>query len=85
MLIFTVRNMQTDQTTGWAARAYAMGLKVGSCSGRFGDETHIIKDKSGNFVKLVQNSQRGRKLDASNFTEVQLNIVKLLKECGLVG
>jgi hypothetical protein len=84
MLNFTVINMQTDVTTGWAARAYAKGLKVGSASGRFGDETHIVKDRAGNFVKLVQNTQRGRKLDASGFTDAQLEIVKALQECGLV-
>lgn len=84
MTQFTVMNMQTDVTTGWAARAYSKGLKVGSAPGRFGDEIHFVKDKAGNVVKLVQNSQRGRKLDASSFTEAQLAIVKALQECGLV-
>lgn len=84
MTQYTVLNMQTDVTTGWAARAYAKGLKVGSASGRFGDEIHIIKDQAGNFVKLVQNSRRGRKLDGSSFTEAQREIVKALQECGLV-
>jgi hypothetical protein len=76
--------MQTEATIGWAARAYAKGLKVGSASGRFGDEIHIVKDKSGNFVKLVQNTQRGRKLDATGFTDAQFSIVKSLQECGLI-
>lgn len=84
MSTFTVLNMQTDVTTGWAARAYAKGLKVGSAPGRFGDEIHIVKDQAGNFVKVTQNTQRGRKLDAGSFTDAQLAIVKALQECGLV-
>ena len=84
MTQYVVLNMQTDVTTGWAARAYAKGLKISSAPGRFGDEMHIVKDRAGNFVKLVQNSQRGRKLDASSFTDAQIEIVKALQDCGLV-
>lgn len=80
----TVLNMQTDATVGWMVRAYAKGLKVGSAPGRFGDQIHIVKDRSGNFVKLVQNTQRGRKLDATGFSDAQLQIVRSLQECGLV-
>lgn len=65
-------------------RAYAKGLKVGSSPGRFGDETHIVRDRAGNYVQLVQNTQRGRKLDASSITDAQLEIVKSLQDCGLV-
>jgi len=83
-MIFTVLNMQTDATTGWAARAYQLGLKVRSHSGRFGDENYVVRDRQGNAVLLSQNTQRGRKLDASTFNAEQLAIVKDLQSCGLI-
>lgn len=84
MTTFTVRNMETDQTTGWAARAMQMGMKVLSRPGRFGDE-HIIVKQGGEAVALIQNSRQGRKLDASDFTAKQQEIVQNLRVCGLIS
>lgn len=84
VLNFFVRNQQTDVTTGWAARAYSKGLKVRSACGRFGNEIHLVKDLAGNFVKLEQNIHCARKLDATGFSDAQLEIVKTLQDCGLV-
>ena len=81
---FQVRNMATDETTGWAARAYAMGLKVSSRAGNFGDEISFVK-KNGAAIQVVQNSRNGRKLDASVFTPEQLAIVADLRTCGLIA
>lgn len=84
MTEFTVLNMQTEETTGWAALAMQMGLRISSASGRFGDELYLVKDGSGNFVKLTQNTQRGRKLDTKGFSVGQVAIVKILLDCGLL-
>lgn len=82
---FTVLNMQTETTTGWALRAMQKGLRVSCAPGRFGDEIHLVKDSLGNFVKLSQNTQRGRKLDTCGFSEAQMTIVTTLQDCGLIS
>lgn len=84
MTEFTVLNMQTEATTGWAARAMQRGLRISSASGRFGDEIYLVKNGSGNFVKLTQNTQRGCKLDTTGFSVGQVAIVQILQDCGLL-
>lgn len=80
----TVRNTQTDITTGWITRARNLGLKITSRPGRFGDEIYLVKSSDG-FVEVVQNINVGRKLDASKFTPSQLVIVSKLQVCELIN
>ena len=84
MTTYTVRNNETDVTTGWAARAMQMGMKVLSRPGKFGNEEYIVK-QGGAAVSLTQNSRNGRKLDAAEFTPAQHAIVQNLRMCGLIA
>lgn len=81
---FIVLNMQTDLTTGWAARAMRQGLRVSSHTGPFGDENFLVKDGRGNHIKVTQNTQRARKLNGSAFTPAQVAIAEMLMDCGLI-
>ena len=62
-----------------------LGLRATSSGPqRFGDESFIVKSSKGSVIKVIQNTQRGRKLDATGFTADQLEIVRQLQECGLI-
>jgi hypothetical protein len=75
--------MLTNTSAGWIVRADKLGLRVSSRPGRFGDEIYFVKSADG-FVKVVQNKNVGRKLDTSEFTPSQLEIVTQLQNCGLI-
>lgn len=84
-LTFTVRNMQTEMTMGWAARAMTEhGLRVSSRSGLFGSEIFLVKDGNGNHIALSQNIETSRKLDGSKFNSNELAIARILVNCGLL-
>ena len=84
MIQLTVLNKEAETTKGWAARACEKGLTVNSRAELLDNEAHIIKDTTGNFVKLTQSATRSRMLNVDRLTVEQKEIVKILQECGLI-
>ncbi|MES9493959.1 hypothetical protein [Herbaspirillum huttiense] len=78
----TVLNSHIE--SGWALRARALGMKVTSAPGKFGDEVFLVK-RDGDAVQLRQNTQARRLLDITGFTGKQIAIIEDLKKCGLIA